>query len=110
MKRRALADDAVLDAVLTLSRVLDDLGPHVDPAVERAVSRSMSRLSRRGDGGHVEIAVGITNLALVLHRRGDLDNAVRLYEKGIAIRRAVQGDDHPDLTLPELQLSQALAA
>ena len=48
---------------------------------------------------HPDVAVGMNNLASVLHDQNKLDEAAQLYQESIAIRKKVYGEEHPDVAI-----------
>ena len=48
---------------------------------------------------HHEVAVNLNNLAAVLQRRGQLDQAAHLYQRALAAKEHTLGPDHPEIAL-----------
>jgi len=46
---------------------------------------------------HPHIAIGLNNLALVLHLKGDLEGANSTYRQALAMQRELLGEVHPDV-------------
>ena len=44
-----------------------------------------------------DLAISLNNLALVMHRKGDFDEAERLYERSLAVTESALGADHPQV-------------
>ncbi len=62
-----------------------------------------------GDG-HPEVAVALNNLAAIVQRRGDLDEAERLYRRVIEIKMERLGADSPSLAVAFNNLGTVLRA
>ena len=46
---------------------------------------------------HPELAIGLSNLAQVLVRRGDYKGAEQAYREALAMNRKLLGDSHPEV-------------
>ena len=57
------------------------------------------QLEERGDGANPlpDVAASLNNLGLLLKISGELAAARPLYERSLAIQKAVLGPDHPDV-------------
>jgi tetratricopeptide (TPR) repeat protein len=99
-----------------LSRVGDSFAsqPEIEAAVRNTIGSTFLSLGRFDDaeerlrlalqtrqlileGGHLDVAESLNNLALVLHGKGDYDGAEPLYRESLAMRRKLLDDEHPDV-------------
>jgi tetratricopeptide (TPR) repeat protein len=92
-------DPATLDAMLTLARVLRDVGSHTE--AESLLRTSLSIQNRSSDKDAARITRTEFDLAIVLDRLGEADAARHLWEKVLTTADGADG--------PESQLSRQAA-
>jgi eukaryotic-like serine/threonine-protein kinase len=79
----------------TMGRVYQKLGLYQPafPLIENALTIRRQTL---GDN-HAEVATSLSHLAELLHARGDLEQAERLYREALAMRRRLFGKEHSEI-------------
>ena len=110
------ADDgvALLREAVAMQRELHD-GPHPDLAEvvnnlgfvtsddheAELLFRESLEMKRvlYSDDVHPEIAMGLNNVAFMLHAQGQYDEAEQLYREAIEMNRTLLGGDHPDVAM-----------
>jgi len=84
----------VSSSTLNLASALHDLG-RLDEA--EPLYRAALAADRRYRGKNMDVAIDLNNLASLLEDRGKLQEAGKLYEESMAMRIALQGEQHPSV-------------
>lgn len=56
------------------------------------------------------VATGLNNLAGLLRAKGDADGALAAYRESLRVRRAVQGANHPNTAITQMNLAEHLSS
>src|SRR5207244_3442832 len=66
---------------------------------ERLYRRALATFERKLGPRHYEVAVNLSNLALLRRDQGEGEEADRLYRRAAGLKRRLLGAGHPDLAL-----------
>jgi len=106
LKRHDAVDDRLRWLVHNNLGVVHERSEELE-AAERSHRRALQYARNRGAAGHLEAVASLTNLSLLMQRRGDGEQAVVLAERAVTLAEDTLGADHPLLPTPLMALAEA---